>query len=536
MPGDNFAPPYNQLWGPRLTEAVLRGEVPQWRLDDMVVRIIAAYFKTHAGNYTARPDINFSSWTNQTMGYLHKSSKTGWTTVNRFVDVQADHAGVIREIGAKSVVLLKNARGALPLRAPASLAVIGRDAHDDPGGPNACEERACITGTVAMGYGSGTANFPYLVSPATALLRRATADGTRFVNTTGNWDLDAARAAARDAAVAVVFAAATAGENFISVDGNFGDRNNLTLWDNGEALIRAVASVNPNTVVVLHTPGPVDIEFARDHPNVTAILWAGLPGQESGNALVDVLYGASNPQGRSPFTWARSPADYGAQLLFNASDPRNPRQTFDEGVFIDYRHFQRSAAVAPTFEFGFGLSYTTFGYANLRVTFVGNASVTPAQVIMQGSTAPAPTYGTVNRSIAAHLAPAGFPKISPYVYPWLLNVTTINQTATPPPTAMTNGSSQPILPAGGGPGGNPALYEVLYTISAEVTNTGAVAGTEIPQLVKPPLYTPHVRIRYADSLGFSTSSSAARITRSPFCGASTRSPSRRARRGRSSLS
>ncbi|KAK1749345.1 putative beta-glucosidase A [Echria macrotheca] len=490
MPGDFMGgnrPPYNALWGGNLTEHVLRGQVPQWRVDDMVVRIMAAYFKVRrdsVGKYAERPgEVNFSSWTTKREGWMHESSNSTWGVVNGFVDVQGgggEHAALIREIGAKSIVLLKNT-GVLPLTKPASIAVVGRDAQDDPRGPNACKERACIEATVAMGWGSGTAEFPYLISPATAIKTRAAADGTTFFNTTSNWDLETAKAVARNASVAVVCVVAHAGENFVSVGGNAGDRNNLTLWDNGDALIRAVASVNPNTIVVLHTPGPVALAQHKSHPNVSAILWAGYPGQESGNALIDVLYGAVNPQARSPFTWAESPEQYGASLLFSAPDPRNPEQTFSEGVFIDYRHFQR-AGIAPTYEFGFGLSYTTFEYRNLRVV-VGNSTQGGAQVVMQGSTKPAPTYGTLDRRVGANLAPEGFSRITPYVYPWLsgpnVSVALLQNVST---TAATDGSAQPLLPAGGAPGGNPSLYDVLYTVRAEIENTGAVAGTEIPQL------------------------------------------------------
>ncbi|RUP02103.1 glycosyl hydrolase family 3 C-terminal domain-containing protein [Jimgerdemannia flammicorona] len=78
-----------------------------------------------------------------------------------------------------------------------------------------------------------------------------------------------------------------------TVEGNMGDRNDLNLWYNGNALIE----VNPNTIVVLHTVGPVLILWAN-HPNITAIVYALLPGQESGNALADVLFGDVNPSGR----------------------------------------------------------------------------------------------------------------------------------------------------------------------------------------------------------------------------------------------
>lgn len=489
MPGDGGPKPYGALWGGGLTEAVLRGDVPQWRLDDMAVRIMAAYFKVHTGNYTSRPDINFSAWTNQTTGPLHPSSNQSITTVNKFVDVQSDHASLIREIGAKSIVLLKNTNNLLPLTDPPSIAIIGDDAQDPPGGPNACPDRGCFNGgTTAMGYGSGTADFPYLISPATALYHHhANSTTTTLTNTTSNWDLPTAQHAASTAHIAIVFAAATSGENYLTVATNAGDRNNLTLWANGDALIAAVAAVNPRTIVVLHTPGPVLLDAIAQNPNVSAILWAGFPGQESGTALVDVLYGAVNPQGRSPFTWGRTEADYGeGWLLREAEDPRKPVQGFGEGVWVDYRWFEKGGR-GVVFPFGFGLGYARFGYANLTVVR-SDEVVGPVLGAPEGVTGPAPVFGVVEEGLEAHVPPEGFGRISPYVYSWLNNsegfVAGGAGNISDFPAAARDGSAQPFLPASGAPGGNPGLYEVLYTITARITNEGKVKGTEIPQLVR----------------------------------------------------
>ena len=89
-----------------------------------------------------------------------------------------------------------------------------------------------------MAYGSGTADFPYLIAPATALKEQAQKDNTTFVNVESNWDLNAAKKAAARAETAIVFANADAGENFITIDNNAGDRNNLTLWNGGDEVSR----------------------------------------------------------------------------------------------------------------------------------------------------------------------------------------------------------------------------------------------------------------------------------------------------------
>ena len=82
-------------------------------------------------------------------------------------------------------------------------------------------------------------------------------------------------------------------------------------------------------------------------PSVKAVVWAGLPSQESGNALVDVLWGDTNPNGKLVYTIAKSADDYGSKVVPGDDD-------YEEGVNIDYRHFD-SAGIDPEFEFGFGL-------------------------------------------------------------------------------------------------------------------------------------------------------------------------------------
>ncbi|ESZ90439.1 glycoside hydrolase family 3 protein [Sclerotinia borealis F-4128] len=473
MAGDQNLASGNTYWGTWLTNAVLNGTVPQWRLDDMAVRIMSAYYKI--GRDTAKVPVNFNSWNLSTYGYQHPLANEDFTQINQHINVQDNHAALIREIGAKSTVLLKNTKGALPLDRPRSIAIIGEDAHDNPGGPNACGDRGCNIGTLAMGWGSGTANFPYLIAPVTALKAQAAKDHTAIRNVSNNYDFAAVAAAAEGASAAIVFANANGGEAYITVDGNQGDRNNLTLWGNGDALIDYVASINKNTIIVLHTIGPVIVEAYKNHPNVTAILWAGLPGQESGNSITDVLYGEVNPQAKSVFTWGKSREDYGVDVEYTVSSP-DPQLNFNEGVFIDYRHFD-AANIEPSYEFGFGLSYTTFSYSNLRIQRQYAAPYIPTK----GKTSSAPTFGKINYNASAAQFPPGFHKVPLYVYPYLDGPLITNQSDQAPPHSKDS-TPQPLLAAGGEPGGNPGLYDVLYTVSAKVTNTGKVSGTEIPQL------------------------------------------------------
>lgn len=127
MPGDVEYNSGTSYYGANLTIAVLNGTVPQWRLDDAAVRIMAAFY--YVGRNETRTPINFSSWTLDTYNYLNYYVGEGWQQVNEHVDVRGEHSQLIREIGAKSTVLLKNVNNTLPLTGREKLtAVVGEDA------------------------------------------------------------------------------------------------------------------------------------------------------------------------------------------------------------------------------------------------------------------------------------------------------------------------------------------------------------------------------------------------------------------------
>jgi len=132
---------------------------------------------------------------------------------------------------------------------------------------------------------------------------------------------------------------------------------------------------------VVNSVGPINMENWITNTNVTAVVWSGLPGQEAGNSLVDVLYGAYNPSGRLPYTIGKSINDYSAQVIYNSNAAIVPIP-YTEGIYIDYRHFD-SAGITPRFEYGFGLSYTTFAYSGLTIT--GSSAGGTRQPIGPGS-------------------------------------------------------------------------------------------------------------------------------------------------------
>lgn len=186
----------------------------------------------------------------------------------------------------------------------------------------------------------------YLVAPHDAIKTQAESDGTTL--TTSKTDSTSKGAdAAGEAALAMVFINADSGEGYLTVEDNEGDRNHLNAWHKGSDLVAAVAKANANTIVVIHSVGPVLLESFIELDNVVAVVWAGLPGQESGNALVDVLYGSTAPNGKLPYTIGKTADDYGTHVVQGDDD-------YPEGLFIDYRHFD-AEKIEPRFEFGFGL-------------------------------------------------------------------------------------------------------------------------------------------------------------------------------------
>ena len=256
------------------------------------------------------------------------------------------------------------------------------------------------------------------------------------------------------------------------------------MWHDGERLINEVAGNSSNTIVVIHSVGAVDVRSFYDHENVTAILWAGLPGQESGNSIADVLYGRVNPGGKLPFTIGTDRQSYGSDLLYEPNNGEgSPQDNFEEGVFIDYRAFDRHDET-PIYEFGFGLSYTNFSYSNLQVT-PGNAG---PYVPASGQTQPAPSLGEPGNA-ADFVYPDGFTRIGLYIYPFL-NSTDLEASDGETgygdnsfiPEGALDSTPQPIPAAGGDIGGNKGLYDVLYKVSATVTNTGSCVGDEVAQL------------------------------------------------------
>ncbi|WFD40816.1 beta-glucosidase [Malassezia japonica] len=412
MPGGTSCCEFNltsSYWGPNLTDAVTNSTVAKTRLDDMATRVLAAYYFLHQDK--EYPKVNFDF-----IDHLNPAT-------NEAVDATQDHDTIARTVGAAGSVLLKNERNALPLHKPRKIAVIGADAAPMLLGPNYYTDRiGPPSSIVGQGWGSGTVDYSYLISPYEALQHRARKDRTAINWSLDDYDLKNAQTVANYTDAALVFVTSLSGEGYGTVpqapDGNMGDRNNMTLWNGGEELVKAVAAMHNNTIVVVHSVGAVLIEDWIEHPNITAVVFAHLGGSESGNSITDVLYGEYNPAGRLPYSIAKKREDYGAEVLYNDKAP-HPQVNYTEGLLIDYRHID-AKRITPRFEFGFGLSYTNFSYADLDVDRVDGKH-----------------GGTWNGRWHGKRAPDGLPD-------W--------------------------------------LFEPMYNISYSVKNTGERDGHEVPQL------------------------------------------------------
>ncbi|KAI1091002.1 glycoside hydrolase family 3 protein [Rostrohypoxylon terebratum] len=391
--GMDMVMPNSDLWGDNLTKAVNNGSVTEDRINDMATRIMAGYYQLGQDQGFPDPGIGMPA---------------DLTKPHDIVDARNISSRQILLDGAiEGHVLLKNKNNTLPLKKPKMLSVFGYSAKSPDqwnyksnggvaawtfGGESSYLGRDTAAGfsghyyeafsdiapngTLICGGGSGAVTPASISSPFDALNARALDDRTAVF-----WDFfspDPDVAAASDACLVIVNAFASEGY----------DRPNLR-DDYTDGLIRHVADQCNNTVVIFHNAGIRLVDQWIDHPNVTALIFAHLPGEASGRALVSLLYGESNPSGKLPFTIARNESDYDGFAgpdLPSGQFEKFPQSNFSaQGVYIDYRHFDLKN-ITPRYEFGFGLSYTTFEYSNLQVTKQNgtNTDEYPTGVVREG--------------------------------------------------------------------------------------------------------------------------------------------------------
>ena len=300
------------------------------------------------------------------------------------------HAQISREAAAESMVLLKDNNNTLPLKNSASVAVFGNHAYD----------------LIAGGTGSGDVNKPYATSLAEGLTNAGYKTDKDVQQSYVSYLKDYAakhpkknplmeimsptpmapeftfertvidqRAVASD--VAIFYIGRNAGEgNDRKVAGDY----DLTSQEK-EMLTNVTDAFHAKhkpVVVVLNIGGVIDVTPFCD--KVDAILLAWQPGQEGGNAIADILSGKVNPSGKLATTFPASYNDESSAKSFPGKEfpdkattgmfgmKQVPAEvTYDEGIYVGYRYFN-SFSVKPAYEFGYGLSYTNFGYSPVKLS------------------------------------------------------------------------------------------------------------------------------------------------------------------------
>ena len=286
-------------------------------------------------------------------------------------DEEAHHA-LAREIASRAIVLLKNEDAVLPLDpgAPGTVAVIGEFArtprYQGGGSSRITPTRLddALTGITALAQADVSFAPGYLLGESKTEERIARADGVGGEAAQDRDLLAEAVALARASDVALVFVG-----SLHETEG--ADRDGIDLSEDHQELIRQVAAVNPRTVVILSN-GAV-IRTAPWDGAVPAIVEGWLLGQAGGGAVADVLYGRVNPSGRLAETIPLKLQDHPSYLDFPGE---HGHVRYGEGLFAGYRGFDaREQEVA--YPFGYGLSYTTFGYgqATARVTDSGDVEI-----------------------------------------------------------------------------------------------------------------------------------------------------------------
>ncbi|KAK0316220.1 hypothetical protein LTR82_012248 [Friedmanniomyces endolithicus] len=409
--GLDMAMPTTGYWNERqLEKAVDSGALNQTRLVDMATRIVATYYQF--GQDRALP-LGVGMPPNLLLPHNYTDAKD-----------PASKSSLLQQ-AIEGHVLVKNINGALPLKQPKVLSIFGWEAiglgtQQSIGiASNAPVQNPpeVQNGTLIVGGGSGSNTPAYISSPYDAIQSRAYDDGTAvffdFVSTNPT-----------------VVSSSDACLVFINeYSSEVWDRPGLADPDS-DTLVNNVASACNNTIVVIHNAGVRLVDAWVDNPNVTAVIFAHLPGQDAGRAVASILYGDVGPSGRLPYTVARRSSDYGSLLgPCQADGSLSPQCDFTEGVNVDYRGFLASNTT-PRYEFGYGLTYSSFGYAHLQTDI--NATATPGETVT-----PVYTNGTTNDNI--------------------------NNTAI-------------------GNGGLLSLFESVGTITASVSNTGSVAAAEVAQL------------------------------------------------------
>ena len=300
-----------------------------------------------------------------------------------------------RQAARDSIVLLKNSDNILPLdnnkhqtsRTIKKIAVIGNNAEssldclsDMSAGCDVGNRNKYWKGVMVMGFGSGATDFTYLISPIEAIKEKVEDLGWTLSTSTGltgsdpreaKEDISGLSNKCSDADITLLFIGAMSGEEIRVVEGCEGDRTNLDASHDGSDLVNQVLTDCPNSpiILIIYGPATINIDSWINNNQVKGILFAGYPGAECGNALVDILFGDYSPSGHLPFVWA--PMDQYLDIGSDSySDPNGLIQTkydYNEGLYIGQRYFDKNTDKRYNFPFGYGLSYSTFSFSDLSL-------------------------------------------------------------------------------------------------------------------------------------------------------------------------
>ena len=270
------------------------------------------------------------------------------------------HVSDALQLAEEGTVLLKDSGSVLPLASSTkSIAVIGTDASSSP---------------LTAGGGSAGVNSSGTVTPLQGITSRAGRAITVSYNDGSSTSSAASLAAS--SSVAVVFVSNNESEG--------SDLSGIGLSSAENSLISAVAAANSHTIVVLNTGSAVTMPWLS---SVAGVLEAWYPGQQDGTAIAALLFGDANPSGHLPVTFPQSLSQVPASTTAQWPGTGGTVQ-YSEGVDVGYRWYNANS-LTPLFPFGFGLSYTSFSFSNLKVGALakGGAAAVTATVTNTGSRA-----------------------------------------------------------------------------------------------------------------------------------------------------
>ena len=288
-----------------------------------------------------------------------------------------EHYDAARQIADEGIVLLKNEASVLPLDAtkPGRILVVGENAlkmMTVGGGSSSLKVQKEIIPLDGIRAAAGKIQVDFergYVGDVSGAYNGVVTGQDLSESRSAEKLIADACAKAKDAD-AVIFIGGLNKASFQDCEDS--DRFGLELPYNQDAVIEALAQVNPNLAVVIISGNAVAMPWVD---KVNAIVEAWYCGSQAGTALADVLFGKVNPSGKLPMTFPVRLEDNGAHAL-NAYDRKATRVEYKEGIFVGYRWAQKKD-VKPLFAFGHGLSYTTFSY--------GDASVSKAAIPANGT-------------------------------------------------------------------------------------------------------------------------------------------------------